>query len=82
MQLQRGVFIRVIIVLMYLRCRIFTGLKIAFLLGDNKRHSACLEAKIGNSLFSAEEGDPRNLDINFHEDISQSSFLCFHVLLI
>lgn len=39
-------------------------------MGDNKSwHSAWLEAKKGNSLFPAEEGDPQDLDIHFHEDI-------------
>lgn len=35
-QLQRGGFITVVIVLTCLRCRIFTDLKIAFLMGNNK----------------------------------------------
>lgn len=47
------------------RCRIFTELKIANLLGDDKSwHSASVEAKIGISLFSAEEGAPRDFGIH------------------
>lgn len=43
------------------RCRILTELKIVSLLGDDKSwHSASVEAKIGISLFSAEEGAPRD----------------------